>query len=85
MVHRTRVLWEALTEKLNQVDNWGVSDTMTGVDISSVQTVPKQTPRKFRLINNLLPPHGSSINDANPDNAKSLKYSNISDVVDLLL
>ena len=53
--------------------------------ISPLRVIEKKNTGKYRLIHNLSAPTGHSVNDAIPDNRKSVSYCKVSEVVDYLL
>ena len=53
--------------------------------MSPVGLIPKSEPNKWRLIVNLLYPHGHSINDGVSSELASVSYASVDDAVQLIL
>ena len=70
---------------LNRIIGPFIKPPIPDLHISPVQAISKKTPGKCRLIHNLSAPHGNSVNEAIPDEIKSVTFCKIADVVDLLL
>jgi hypothetical protein len=54
---------------------------VVGLQLSPVSLVEKRTSGKFRLIHNLSAPRGRSVNEAIPDDKKSVSYCRVADAV----
>ena len=85
--HGNRELWQCMTKEIELGRIFGpfCEPPLPNLHVSPVQAIPKKTPGKYRLIHNLSAPHGSSVNEAIPNEVKSVTFCKISEVVDFLL